>query len=418
MTKKIILVLSLIGILCSCEKKKEPRSKFDGVVDGEELSRGAKPMDEETKDVKTYEPVWGETHKMEDFVEEFKCVALETTDKSVIGYINQIEIMHDTIFVRDVWKSKSIRRFDMEGHYLGDIGKIGNGPFEYVEPTDMYVNDSIVLVNDRWQSKIICFDLSGAPKWEKKMQFFFNSFAMLEDGYILFQDLALCNLHIPTVNGYGLWVCDTTMHITDYGAKENVEKWGSRGNDFMLHKNGDRLYYCNMVTDTIYRVDSRNKLTAVMHIKTMDYKDILELDDDKVSKDNFNNGKLCHLSSYNFLSDSLVIFEAGYTRKRSTTFVNLKSGKTIGVEFEDGHSNMSRLIGLPDIRGILTTYKGWCVSYKLADMIGSDWVRAQISQPGYYDGAPEGVKENDMRIMESVTEESNPVLIFYKMKPW
>ena len=76
---------------------------------------------------------------------------------------------------------------------------------------------------------------------------------------------------------------------------------------------------------------------------------------------------------------------------------------------------MSRLIGIEEI---IATHKDWCISYLPADMIANDWWRKTLAQPGYYDGAPEGVKENDMRIMESVTEESNPVLIFYKMKPW
>ena len=171
-----------------------------------------------------------------------------------------------------------------------------------------------------------------------------------------------------------------------------------------------------MITDTIYRVDAKDKLTAVMHVKTMEYEDILTMEEKKVCVGNYNNGRTARLGFYNIIGDTLATFAVFKYPYQSITFVNLKTGKKFGYyEATDRTSQMSRLIWLGLIRCV---YNGWCVADISPNRFATEEKRKLLQTEGYYDGAPDWVRENDMKILESVTEESNPVLIFYKMKPW
>lgn len=65
--------------------------------------------------------------------------------------------------------------FAMNGTYLGNIGRIGRGPGEYIMPMEILMNDSdTIYIEDKGKKEILAYSLSNR-KAEKTYPFTFNS---------------------------------------------------------------------------------------------------------------------------------------------------------------------------------------------------------------------------------------------------
>ena len=87
-------------------------------------------------------------------------IVLETTDDCLIGEASKIAFAHDTIIIADK-VTNSVFFFDGNGKYISKINRVGRGPEEYVELTDMYVCDNRVLIIDYNQWKVCCYNFAG-----------------------------------------------------------------------------------------------------------------------------------------------------------------------------------------------------------------------------------------------------------------
>ena len=90
----------------------------------------------------------------------FKAITLETTDDCLIGAVLKIIYEDDMLIVADNM-SHSVFFFNTEGKFLNSICKIGRGPDEYFELTDISVNDGKVWLLDNISCKVLCYDYTG-----------------------------------------------------------------------------------------------------------------------------------------------------------------------------------------------------------------------------------------------------------------
>jgi len=63
-------------------------------------------------------------------IDNVRLIPLETNPNSLLGQINDIQTDNSNLFILDR-KNQVLKRFDIEGNYLNDIGKSGNGPGEF-----------------------------------------------------------------------------------------------------------------------------------------------------------------------------------------------------------------------------------------------------------------------------------------------
>lgn len=56
----------------------------------------------------------------------------------------------------------AVRRFDAAGVFLGDFGRVGEGPGEYLRPASVSVVDGALWILDVFQRRVVVADLSGA----------------------------------------------------------------------------------------------------------------------------------------------------------------------------------------------------------------------------------------------------------------
>jgi len=129
--KKILLILIAAVVLCACggvsssEKKgtegksvKEKPYKYASMKDGVlhlDLNEARKHPQEV---------------KLSEICDSLIYIPLETKKKCLLGRnINRVEIDGDDVFIHEGWK---LLHFDISGKFVGQLGKTGRGPGEYV----------------------------------------------------------------------------------------------------------------------------------------------------------------------------------------------------------------------------------------------------------------------------------------------
>lgn len=111
-------------------------------------------------------------------------IRLETNDNSLLRMISRICVDDDLYFIFDESLSK-IFLFDKEGNYVNHIYKVGQGPGEYSQLSDIYVDTiekQIVLLCNR-PGKIMFFNYDGEFIKEKYFNILYTQIA-LDNQYI------------------------------------------------------------------------------------------------------------------------------------------------------------------------------------------------------------------------------------------
>lgn len=98
---------------------------------------------------------------MWDEVDSVFLIRLDQTENSLIGNINSIYIIRDTIYIADIYGSKTIKCFDINGNYLQTIGRVGHGKGEYVDIHHANVYDCYIDVLDQISSRIVRYTKAG-----------------------------------------------------------------------------------------------------------------------------------------------------------------------------------------------------------------------------------------------------------------
>ena len=63
-------------------------------------------------------------------VEKIRIVPLETRAEAMIGYIYSFDIYGDKIYAADVWSTKSVYIYDLQGKWINTVSSVGKGPSE------------------------------------------------------------------------------------------------------------------------------------------------------------------------------------------------------------------------------------------------------------------------------------------------
>lgn len=92
-----------------------------------------------------------------ELVSEYKFVVLESTDESLLGQIDKVELFDDYIYVLDSRNTKKVLRFSRSGKFLNKISAIGNGPGEYLLPDDISINQKTGDIAILDQTKVSIF---------------------------------------------------------------------------------------------------------------------------------------------------------------------------------------------------------------------------------------------------------------------
>lgn len=105
-----------------------------------------------------------------------KIIPLETNKSCLIGLINKLQVTDNFILVLDRSKANSLYVFNKEGHFVRKIGRVGQGPGEYISIADFTVDreNGIVYISDGRLPRIHKYDLTTG-KFIQTIMFRFNN---------------------------------------------------------------------------------------------------------------------------------------------------------------------------------------------------------------------------------------------------
>jgi len=141
----VILFLSILCLSCSPRSKNPLESKKNGIYVFDFDKAKTKP-----------DFLYSSIYK------RVSVIPLETNQFSLIGSISKIRVFDNYIFVLDSYDAKTLFLFDREGNFIRKIGNNGQGPREYIEPSDFTIDieGKTVYVLDDTKQRILRYDLT------------------------------------------------------------------------------------------------------------------------------------------------------------------------------------------------------------------------------------------------------------------
>lgn len=123
-----------------------------------------------------------------ELVDSISYYPLETNEKCLIGWLRRAVLKDDHIFVQD---DKQLYAFDSRGKFVGNIGRIGNGPGEYIKIDAFYIDEEADVVGVVHGAKecIMYYDYKGKYLYsltlDKKDAHVINKIQLLPDGRMI-----------------------------------------------------------------------------------------------------------------------------------------------------------------------------------------------------------------------------------------
>lgn len=379
-------------------------------------------------------------------------VSLEVTDESLIGEITKMKVTDSDIWVKH-YKDNHVLRFSRSGKFLNKVGKVGQGPEEYIRMADFFVDENTKEVYI--QTTIVgvkVYDYEGNYKRtaaktspDDVFMIMYFQFALYDNKFFIAQNLAFINKPTPKDSVWSFaWVDSTYQkkkifkNPAHIGREEEIMKNGINFQQFVnywlepftsIDTYGNQLTLKYPDTDTIYRYDSpANELVPQYIISTHEEKgdygathvwfrersafDYFSIYSYYPSKDNI----------YLLCSKGETIYT--YCYGKQTGKVKVKERKSEITERMLGNHTLRRLEGAKyfildnDLCG-----GSFHVDYRsqgkywidvLIPNSEDNWI--DIDEMRTSDVKDESLKAKFIHTLENVEEESNPILVIATLK--
>lgn len=340
-------------------------------------------------------------------------VPLETNENCIIGEITQLEIVNDTIYIRDWYKTKNICVFDMNGRFICQIGNIGQGPAEYIEPSDMHVTRDAIFVLDQWQHKLIKYKHDGTFISEHRLPFICQQVIALHNNMYLFRSINAQNYHLPKILDYQFWLTDSTFTIKKTGLYNELDKYILSWNSHFLRRGIDHTYYYDEVSSIVYNIDSIGNITPKYKFEFPHNHPNDFCNKKTYNINSSNNGDYIDIYNLDVIGGN-VCYRLS-TRPYSTlAFSDVNDNSVIyytTIDFIESYLN--RLFYITNTIGV---YNDFIISNISAEETYNRFKYATEHSDEWWNGAPEWVKEYDNKIGRSIKEDDNDILIFGRLK--
>lgn len=198
--------------------------------------------------------------KLSDIASSIQYVKLETNDRCMFAHPFIEYVSENAFYIGDT--HRHLYKFDKNGNYIREIGKIGKGPGEYLHITDVIVNpeNNQIYILDNTQRKIIQYELNGEFQKELKLPLSTGSFSLMNDCFVLwnppwgFVDMNYCYfLTFIDLNGKIVKHINRTNNNNDFrGGLVTTTDF------YMVDKN---IYIKDTYCDTVFQINSDYNVT-------------------------------------------------------------------------------------------------------------------------------------------------------------
>lgn len=198
-------------------------------------------------------------------VAEIKCVPLETNDESIFNDISKLIYRNNRFYIFDR-EGKSVFIFDNNGTFIRKIHAVGGGPEEYIEPSDMDVDEKgNIYISDNPKQRILVFsDLPNEPVRIIPVGDFFLEFAVVDSNFIYLSDVVSDKKMDIKLAKY-----DCGNKKLEILEKSNIDDKGglTRFAKNYFYRSNDKLFYYKRFTPSIYNL-SRHEMVEKFKLES------------------------------------------------------------------------------------------------------------------------------------------------------
>ncbi|MEA4919053.1 6-bladed beta-propeller [Proteiniphilum sp.] len=399
MIKKVIFPFLFCSLLIACNRSAA-------------LKEGAVA---ESGEIKVIKPASTEnTIDISPYLDTIRYVKLELTDESMVGYIQKMMVFEERIYILDTHTS-SLFVFDIDGNYLFKIFSVGEGPKEYMQ-VDLFDIDSKkrqIVLTDLMANRVLRYNLDGHFISRTKIPFWIDGIVPGHDGgYVMYTNYL--NNKSTLKQEYNLLYLDSLMNITQsyfpYSSEQFIKLTSPQGSVFYPY-NGD-FYFFTGYGNTIHKV-GKEELSLVYSFDFGDKVfDISRLTDEKSAKEYLKKKTFYSLYAIQetdeILSFSLsepidsplpFLFHGYYSKKTNNLLYSLAF--VLGKEGQGQFYTPS-----------IAAYGSWLIAEIAVESLLS-WKESTQN-----DRFENKFLEQRKQFTESLEIEDNPVLMFYRLKPF
>lgn len=414
--KNPLFVLALIVSLCvfsSCKDGANP----DVLMPLSASSTRALDVDEEIADINVDKsqikeikvPSVKESFSLYDVIDSLVYVPLETTPESLLGRIDKIESDASLLFVLDKDNNNAMR-FTADGHFLGVLGKEGEGKGEHIQISDLSLdreNQQVCLL-DAQGGKLLYYGYDGRFIKEDPLYYYYQE-VEFSKGFMIENTSFAYNKHVPQIDCNKLVVSNRQQQPVSkgfpYSERQRTDFHWALPNA-LTTLNG-KVYYNHILSNSIWEIDGNTckniyKITLPNGTKNLDMLNTVSITD-KVFEQKLDQSSIAYRGEFLQTLDILYIklSEKGVIRP---VFYNKSSGKTLyGYAFSERKNNL------------FETFSG-----DIFDFANDDCFIKVIQPFDIFKIMKEskGITPSNKEkvLLDKINEESNPVLVFVKLR--
>ena len=197
---------------------------------------------------------------VDSIVEKIDYVKLGETGDVLIGKVTDLLITPDHIIVGDTRQAKAIFIFDRAGNSQAVISRLGRGPQEYVDLRTIFLtpDQQAIGIVDNSMKKLLYFDLQGNFIKKQDLPFSCNGIEFLNDKTMMLVSDGWAD-KLPALETYPnkkdlLFFTDTTLQIQSSAIVNPFDVNKFYYAPVYKKKFDDRIYVGKALGDTIYQV--------------------------------------------------------------------------------------------------------------------------------------------------------------------
>jgi hypothetical protein len=202
---------------------------------------------------------------LSDLASADKKIKLETGEGVFLGYIKEVKLHRDRLFVADATK---ILIFDFEGNFLQSLGRQGEGPGEYGRVTSMGIDSDAGLIYVSAHNKLLVYGSEFELVEERKLGFPINYLKILDGNLWMVSEEIGTKIGDDFVNQTNIYKLDNAFEISDTIPFRTIisdqKRIGGYGFRYWLSDIEEGLFMFmpvltpeNMLRDTLYQVSDK-----------------------------------------------------------------------------------------------------------------------------------------------------------------
>lgn len=401
---KFYIAIVFLGLILSCISNPEKSSRYtkEQIASLQlDSAKILKPETDSVTEINLNPFLKKQSFGFGELIKEIKLVPLETNTNSLLDAIINVLVTDSSIYVHDKFKGGGLVIFDRSGNFIKRIPN-GRGPGELNRLYDIAFdeeNNELVVYQ---HSFLLFFTPSGEFIRQERLPFGFYNFTIIPQGYIFKTLSGQGDDHLGPFKNHTLFVTNKKFRLKSVGLPSPTDHDQLIG--FRYLYNNINIIITQTCTDTIFQYNNETNKLKTKYILDYSQKK-LPNHYYKRSWDDFKNA-IEENNFFFFIGEFLVtkshqalFLQNWHKNIKPVIYRDIKSGNLKG-----GTNADFNLTEIPPIAFPRWTSGEYFIS---AYLPGKNDLFATHSTI---------ISKHDKKRVQNLTENDNPVLVFFKLK--